>query len=113
MSVREGLVLFEGNYLKVVPRTDFDSLAAELAACREQLAFANDAAAKGDLARQTAGGMEMEIQELRARLGEANDATVRAEGVLRVIASTDYRGNRSTEAMAAQAYFDAARGGGK
>ena len=49
----------------------YDALAAELAACREQLAYANDAAAKGDLARQTAGGMEMEIQELRARLEAA------------------------------------------
>jgi hypothetical protein len=39
--------------------------------------------------------------ELRAQLA-------RAEGVLRVIANTDYRGNRSTEAMAAQVYFDAA-----
>jgi hypothetical protein len=32
--------------------------------------MAEDAAAKGDLARQTAGGMEMEIEELKARLAK-------------------------------------------
>jgi hypothetical protein len=46
-----------------------------------------------------AAAYESEFVELQARLAEA-------EGVLRVIANTDYRGNRSTEAMAAKCYFD-------
>ncbi|MGC6863567.1 hypothetical protein ACP0H8_05835 [Pseudomonas aeruginosa] len=37
----------------------------EVAALRTKLAMAEDAAAKGDAARQQCGGMEMEIQELR------------------------------------------------
>ncbi|HFL1957668.1 TPA: hypothetical protein ACG3DD_003541 [Pseudomonas aeruginosa] len=37
----------------------------EVAALRAKLAMAEDAAAKGDAARQQCGGMEMEIQELR------------------------------------------------
>jgi hypothetical protein len=40
-------------------------------AVEARLAMAEDAAAKGDLARQTAGGMELEIAELKARLAEA------------------------------------------
>ncbi len=36
----------------------------------EALAMASDAASKGDAARQAAGGMEMEIQELKAKLAE-------------------------------------------
>ena len=40
---------------------DYDALAAKLA-------MAEDAAAKGDAARQQCGGMEMEIEELRAEL---------------------------------------------
>jgi hypothetical protein len=47
------------------------------------------------------GPIQHYIDGLRSKLRTA-------EGVLRVIAQTDYRGNRSTEAMAAQAYFDAA-----
>ncbi|EOG1036669.1 TPA: hypothetical protein ACRNCK_001174 [Pseudomonas aeruginosa] len=42
----------------VVKWTDYAALAAKLA-------MAEDAAAKGDAARQQCGGMEMEIQELR------------------------------------------------
>ncbi|MEF2104291.1 hypothetical protein [Pseudomonas aeruginosa] len=41
------------------------SLRTEVAALRTKLAMAEDAAAKGDAARQQCGGMEMEIQELR------------------------------------------------
>ncbi|HFT1366730.1 TPA: hypothetical protein ACHT38_003137 [Pseudomonas aeruginosa] len=44
-----------GDY---VSSEDYDALAAKLA-------MAEDAAAKGDAARQQCGGMEMEIQELR------------------------------------------------
>lgn len=47
-----------GDY---VSSEDYDALAAKLA-------MAEDAAAKGDAARQQCGGMEMEIQELRAEL---------------------------------------------
>ncbi|HCL3179622.1 TPA: hypothetical protein N2A19_000669 [Pseudomonas aeruginosa] len=46
---------------EVVLASDYDALAAKLA-------MAEDAAAKGDAARQQCGGMEMEIQELRAEL---------------------------------------------
>lgn len=41
-----------------------DELVARIAELEKQLAMANDAAAKGDLARQNAGGMEMRISEL-------------------------------------------------
>ncbi|HHJ1512854.1 TPA: hypothetical protein ACQGUU_005951 [Pseudomonas aeruginosa] len=43
---------------EVVLASDYDALAAKLA-------MAEDAAAKGNAARQQCGGMEMEIQELR------------------------------------------------
>ncbi len=55
-----------------VKASDYDALAAEAQALREEvaalrakLAMAEDAAAKGDAARQQCGGMEMEIEELR------------------------------------------------
>lgn len=38
---------------------------------KKQLAFANDAAAKGENARQEAGGMQMRIEELTKALREA------------------------------------------
>ncbi|WP_121373273.1 hypothetical protein [Pseudomonas aeruginosa] len=41
------------------------ALREEVAALRTKLAMAEDAAAKGDAARQQCGGMEMDIQELR------------------------------------------------
>lgn len=44
---------------EIVMAKDYDALAAKLA-------MAEDAAAKGDAARQQCGGMEMEIEELRA-----------------------------------------------
>ncbi|HCK7348225.1 TPA: hypothetical protein N0X40_004871, partial [Pseudomonas aeruginosa] len=46
-----------------VTASDYDALAAKLA-------MAEDAAAKGDAARQQCGGMEMEIQELREKVTE-------------------------------------------
>lgn len=53
---------FIDNYYKhyqFILASDYDALAAKLA-------MAEDAAAKGDAARQQCGGMEMEIEELRA-----------------------------------------------
>ncbi|MEI0850001.1 hypothetical protein [Pseudomonas aeruginosa] len=49
-----------GDYVR---SEDYDALAAKLT-------MAEDAAAKGDAARQQCGGMEMEIEELRAELAE-------------------------------------------
>lgn len=43
---------------------------ARVAEMEKELAMARDAAAKGDAARHAAGGMEMEIQELKAKLAE-------------------------------------------
>ncbi|EME0456342.1 TPA: hypothetical protein ACSFAA_005972 [Pseudomonas aeruginosa] len=57
---------FIDNYYKhyqFILASDYDALAAKLA-------MAEDAAAKGDAARQQCGGMEMEIEELRAELAE-------------------------------------------
>ncbi|HCK0492060.1 TPA: hypothetical protein NH982_001736 [Pseudomonas aeruginosa] len=48
---------------EAVLASDYDALAAKLA-------MAEDAAEKGDAARQQCGGMEMEIEELRAELAE-------------------------------------------
>ncbi len=41
-----------------------DAQRQKIAELEQQLAMATDAAAKGDLARQNAGGMELRIQEL-------------------------------------------------
>ncbi|MBV6010932.1 hypothetical protein KUT70_03405 [Pseudomonas aeruginosa] len=59
---RNGLPEFDdsGEY---VATSDYDALAAKLA-------MAEDATAKGDAARHQCGGMEMEIEELRALLSE-------------------------------------------
>ncbi|MFY8385484.1 hypothetical protein AB4J85_17010 [Pseudomonas aeruginosa] len=57
---------FIDNYYKhyqFILASDYDALAA-------RLAMAEDAAAKGDAARQQCGGMEMEIEELRDELAE-------------------------------------------
>lgn len=43
---------------------------ARVAEMEKELAMARDAAAKGDAARHAAGGMEMEIQELREKVTE-------------------------------------------
>ncbi|HEK2618699.1 TPA: hypothetical protein ACKPZN_003841 [Pseudomonas aeruginosa] len=53
----------EDEHGEYVRYADYDALAAKLA-------MAEDAAAKGDAARQQCGGMEMEIEELRAELAE-------------------------------------------
>lgn len=58
------------KHRQFVLASDYDDLAAKLA-------MAEDAAAKGDAARQQCGGMEMEIEELRAEL-----ATLRARVVV-------------------------------
>ncbi len=63
---------------EVVLASDYDALVAKLA-------MAEDAAAKGDAARQQCGGMEMEIEELRAEL-----ATLRARVAVVPDASTVY-----------------------
>ncbi len=58
---------------EVVMAKDYDALAAKLA-------MAEDAAAKGDAARQQCGGMEMEIEELRAELAELRARVVVPDG---------------------------------
>ncbi|MCC0353249.1 hypothetical protein LJG15_24530 [Pseudomonas aeruginosa] len=67
------------KHRQFVLASDYDALAAKLA-------MAEDAAAKGDAARQQCGGMEMEIEELRAE----------AQALREEVA----RGNRITLAMA-------------
>lgn len=60
---------------EIVMAKDYDVLAAKLA-------MAEDAAAKGDAARQQCGGMEMEIEELRAELAELRARVVVVPGRL-------------------------------
>ncbi|WP_057387898.1 hypothetical protein [Pseudomonas aeruginosa] len=55
------------DYL-IAAKAEAQALREEVAALRTKLAMAEDAAAKGDAARQQCGGMEMEIEELRAEL---------------------------------------------
>lgn len=50
--------------------TERDAALAEIAQLEKKLAMALDAASKGDAARHAACGMEMEIQELKAKLAE-------------------------------------------
>ncbi|BAO58551.1 hypothetical protein [Pseudomonas phage KPP25] len=64
----------EARNIRCVREDDFDALEAEAKALREEvaklrtkLAMAEDAASKGDAARQKCGGMEMQIQELREK----------------------------------------------
>lgn len=52
-------------------RGDCDSALARAAELEKELAMTRDAASKGDAARHAAGGMEMEIQELKAKLADA------------------------------------------
>ncbi|MFK1042671.1 hypothetical protein ACIUV2_27230 [Pseudomonas aeruginosa] len=59
--------------IALVLGSDYDALAAKLA-------MAEDAAAKGDAARQQCGGMEMEIEELRAELAELRARVVVPDG---------------------------------
>lgn len=60
---------------EIVMAKDYDALAAKLT-------MAEDAAAKGDAARQQCGGMEMEIEELRAELAELRARVVVVPGRL-------------------------------
>ncbi|WP_447846539.1 hypothetical protein ACFZNQ_15950 [Pseudomonas aeruginosa] len=80
ISQFESVVPYASEHGQYVRYTDYAKLASEAQALREEvaklrtkLAMAEDAAAKGDAARQQCGGMEMEIQELReqaAKLAE-------------------------------------------
>ncbi|EPD2101828.1 hypothetical protein ACR63F_003688 [Pseudomonas aeruginosa] len=51
-------------------RKERDAALARAAELEKELAMTRDAASKGDAARHAAGGMEMEIQELKAKLAE-------------------------------------------
>ncbi|MDF1653392.1 hypothetical protein P1J24_31905, partial [Pseudomonas aeruginosa] len=51
-------------------RAELRDALAEIAELEKKLAMASDAASKGDAARHAASGMEMEIQELKAKLAE-------------------------------------------
>lgn len=52
-------------------RSERDAALARVAELEKKLAMTSDAASKGDAARHAAGGMEMEIQELKAKLADA------------------------------------------
>ncbi|WP_236081656.1 hypothetical protein [Pseudomonas aeruginosa] len=62
-AFRDGEFVGKGLYDALA--AEAQALREEVAALRTKLAMAEDAAAKGDAARQQCGGMEMEIQELR------------------------------------------------
>ncbi|MCO1686461.1 hypothetical protein FA454_32825 [Pseudomonas aeruginosa] len=64
--------------------SDYDALAAKLA-------MAEDAAAKGDAARHQCGGMEMEIEELRAELAELRARVAVVPDASTVYAALDAR----------------------
>ncbi len=57
-----------------------NAVLAERDALAAKLAMLEDAAAKGDAARQQCGGMEMEIEELRAELAELRARVVVPDG---------------------------------
>ncbi|HCE6992592.1 TPA: hypothetical protein NHP85_006904 [Pseudomonas aeruginosa] len=59
---------------------DCEETDKEVVVLRTKLAMAEDAAAKGDAARQQCGGMEMEIEELRAELAELRARVVVPDG---------------------------------
>ncbi|WP_237742570.1 hypothetical protein [Pseudomonas aeruginosa] len=59
-----------------------NAVLAERDALAAKLAMLEDAAAKGDAARQQCGGMEMEIEELRAELAELRARVVVVPGRL-------------------------------
>jgi len=71
---KEGLVLFEGVYVSVVPKADYDALAA-------RLAEADAAVKRGDYwkAEHLAGNAK--IDALAARLAEAERLLLHAKGV--------------------------------
>ncbi|WP_216075991.1 hypothetical protein, partial [Acinetobacter baumannii] len=62
-AFRDGEFVGKGLYDALA--AEAQALREEVAALRAKLAMAEDAAAKGDAARQQCGGMEMEIEELR------------------------------------------------
>ncbi|MFU2829898.1 hypothetical protein ACM7OB_30120 [Pseudomonas aeruginosa] len=70
-----------GDYVR---SEDYDALVAKLA-------MAEDAAAKGDAARQQCGGMEMEIEELRAELAELRARVAVVPDASTVYAALDAR----------------------
>lgn len=70
--------------IALVLGSDYDALAAKLA-------MAEDAAAKGDAARQQCGGMGMEIEELRAELAELRARVVVLPDASTVYAALDAR----------------------
>ncbi|HBP0142773.1 TPA: hypothetical protein L5P38_002220 [Pseudomonas aeruginosa] len=59
---------------------DCEETDKEVVVLRTKLAMAEDAAAKGYAARQQCGGMEMEIEELRAELAELRARVVVPDG---------------------------------
>ncbi|MFG8343412.1 hypothetical protein ACEOPV_05495 [Pseudomonas aeruginosa] len=69
---------------EAVLASDYDALAAKLA-------MAEDAAAKGDAARHQCGGMEMEIEELRAELAELRARVAVVPDASTVYAALDAR----------------------
>ncbi|HBO3004381.1 TPA: hypothetical protein L4R59_001035 [Pseudomonas aeruginosa] len=78
---------FIDNYYKhyqFILASDYDALAAKLT-------MAEDAAAKGDAVRQQCGGMEMEIEELRAELAELRARVVVVPDASTVYAALDAR----------------------
>ena len=84
----------------------------EIEELKTKLAFAEDAAAKGDLARLAAGGMEMEIEELKAKYMELIYAVerkfpeeTRHQTALRYIQEME---NRCLDIPAGQQAIDAA-----
>ncbi|HCE7209821.1 TPA: hypothetical protein NIB84_000758 [Pseudomonas aeruginosa] len=72
-------------------QSEVEQLSQEVSALRTKLAMAEDAAAKGDAARQQCGGMEMEIEELRAELAELRARVAVVPDASTVYAALDAR----------------------
>ncbi|MEC6384341.1 hypothetical protein [Pseudomonas aeruginosa] len=69
-SYCDGVVGDEYGHAYCRYKSERDAALAEIAELEKKLAMALDAASKGDAARHAACGMEMEIQELKAKLAE-------------------------------------------
>lgn len=69
-SYCDGVVGDEYGHAYCRYKSERDAALTEIAELEKKLAMASDAASKGDAARHAAGGMEMEIQELKAKLAE-------------------------------------------
>ncbi|WP_260973745.1 hypothetical protein [Pseudomonas aeruginosa] len=69
-SYCDGVVGDEYGHAYCRYKSERDAALAKIAELEKELAMASDAASKGDAARHAAGGMEMEIQELKAKLAE-------------------------------------------